>query len=208
MIRKIAIQNFRSFDPGAVTAIDFASDKRVAFFYGLNGAGKSAIGQVVQSCSSGQEPISGCSVTTYPADARYEYLVYNERFIETHFRNRSDVPGIFTIGDPESSALEAAEGLEQELESWRAQRDGLIEQSQLREKERAAAHETALGAAWKTYAALKDGPFKPWLPYGHSKQKFFDALQAKAATPYDGDLPTFDELARVLPRNHGLFGKG
>lgn len=198
MIRKIAIQNFRSFDPSVITAINFAPDKRVAFFYGLNGAGKSAIGQVVQSCASGQERISGCSVTTYPADARYEYLVYNERFIETHFRNRSDVPGIFTIGDPESSALEVAEGLEQELETWRAQRDNLSEQSQVREKEKSAALETALGAAWKTYTVLKDGPFKPWLPYGHSKQKFFDALQTKASTPYEGDLPSFDELAQSL----------
>lgn len=172
MIRTISIQDYRSFDPASSTTISFDATKRVAYFYGLNGAGKSAIGQVVHGCGTGQNPIPNCSLSIFPQDSKYEYLVYNDHFVETNFRNRSDVPGIFTIGDPESSALEAAEGLEQEIATWRGQHESLVEQEQLRQAEADNARESAIGGVWKSYTALKDGPFKPWLPYGNSKQRF------------------------------------
>lgn len=198
MIRTVNIQNFHSFDPESNTAITFEPDKRVSFFYGLNGAGKSAIGRVIQSFGAGEEPIPNCTLTVHPQDTRYEYLVYNERFVETNFRNRTDVPGIFTIGDPESSALEAAEALEQQVSTWREQHDSLTEQQTLREKEVTDAQDSALRGVWKSYTALKDSPFKRWLPYGNSKQRFFEALQAKASLTHEGDPPAFDELAQLL----------
>jgi len=198
MIRTINIQGFRSFDPASSTAISFEPNKRVAYFYGLNGAGKSAIGQVIQGCGTGQNPIPNCTLSVYPQDTKYEYLVYNDHFVETNFRNRSDVPGIFTIGDPESSALEAAEGLEHEIATWRGQHDKLAEQEELRQTEAANAHESAIRGVWKSYTALKDGPFKRWLPYGNSKQRFFDALQAKAKLAYEGEPPELDKLEKLL----------
>ncbi len=198
MIRSIHIQAFRSFDPATATLVNFAPDRRIAFFYGLNGAGKSAIGQVIQGYETGQEPVPNCALTVFPAGVKYEYLVYNERFVETHFRNRTDVPGIFTIGDPESSALEAAEDLERELITWRSQYDALAEQQRSREQESTQAHESALREVWKSYTALKDGPFKRWLPYGNSKQNFFDALKTKVSDANEGEPLGFDELARML----------
>lgn len=198
MIRTISIQDYRSFDPASSTTISFEATKRVAYFYGLNGAGKSAIGQVIHGCGTGQNPIPNCSLSTFPQDSKYEYLVYNDHFVETNFRNRSDVPGIFTIGDPESSALEAAEGLEQEIATWRGQHESLAEQEQLRQAEADNAHESAIGGVWKSYTALKDGPFKPWLPYGNSKQRFFDALQIKAKLTYDGEPPELEKLEQLL----------
>ena len=198
MIRTISIQGFRSFDPESSTTISFEPDKRVTYFYGLNGAGKSAIGQVIQSCGKGQNPIPNCKLGVSPQDAKYEYLVYNDQFVEANFRNRSDVPGIFTIGDPESSALEAAEGLEHEIATWRGQYENLTEQEHLRQAATDNAHESAIRGVWKSYTALKDGPLKRWLPYGNSKQRFFDVLQGKAKLAYDGEPPELEKLEQLL----------
>lgn len=198
MIRTINIQGFRSFDPASNTPISFDPSKRVAYFYGLNGAGKSAIAQVIQGFSTGQNAVPSCTVSVFPQDTKYEYLVYNDHFVDANFRNRSDMPGIFTIGDPESSALEAAEGLERELIVWRGQYDSLAEQEQLRQTEVDRAHESAIRGVWKSYTAIKDGPFKPWVPYGNSKQRFFDVLQAKAKLAYDGEPPELEKLEQLL----------
>ncbi|MRH01091.1 AAA family ATPase [Xanthomonas sontii] len=198
MIRTVNIQDFRSFDPASNTVISFDPDKRVAYFYGLNGAGKSAISEVIQRCGTGQNPVPNCTLSVFPQDTKYEYLVYNDHFVETNFRNRSDMPGIFTIGDPESSALEAIEVLEQEIATWRGQHDNLVKQQELRQAEATNAHESAIRGVWKNYTALKDGPFKRWLPYGNSKQRFFDALQAKAKLAYDGEPPDLDKLEQLL----------
>lgn len=198
MIRSITIRGFRSFDPDLNTTISFEPSKRVSYVYGLNGAGKSAIGRVIQGFSDGHEPVQNCSLNVFPQDARYEYLVYNEHFVEANFRNRADVPGIFTIGDPESSALEEAERLERDLVTFRARHDSLVEQQALREKESEDARESAIQGVWKSYTALRDGPFKRWLPYGNSKQRFFETLQSKAQLSYEGEPPELDKLAQLL----------
>ncbi|WDM69001.1 AAA family ATPase [Xanthomonas cucurbitae] len=196
MIQTISIQGFRSFDPANATAIDLSRDKRVAYFYGLNGAGKSAIGQVIQRIGNGEE-VPNCSLST-PNGVRYEYLVYNEHFVEKNFRNRSDMPGIFTIGNPESAALEEAERLEDELQTWQSQLEALAEQETMRVQEARDAKESVLDGVWKSYAKLKEGPFKPLLMYGNSKQRFFDALDLRSKATYEGEAEELDDLSKRL----------
>lgn len=197
MIRTINIKGHRSFDSASTTSINFDPAKRLALLYGLNGSGKSAIGQVVYSNGNGLEPVPDCGVVSYPQDVKYQYLVYNEAFIDRSFRNRSDMPGIFTIGAPEAAALEEAENLEPKVATWRAQREALSLEEVARTEEASKALEAALRGTWKSFTALKDGPFKRWLPYGNSKQGFLDALQTKAK-PDSQENPSLDELATIL----------
>lgn len=61
MIKSITIQGYKSFPADAPTIIDFTT-KRIAVFYGINGAGKSAIGEVIHRNGNNQDPVAHCSV--------------------------------------------------------------------------------------------------------------------------------------------------
>jgi wobble nucleotide-excising tRNase len=193
MIKRITIQGYKSFPADAPTTIDFVTTKRVAVFYGLNGAGKSAIGEVIHRNGNNQEPVALCSVHT-THNVPYQYLVYNEEFIEATFRNRDDMPGIFTIGKPEAAALEQAEALEKGAGQWRERIEQVTEQRSEREEEAKRAHTSVLEAVWPVYTDHKNGPLKEWLAgFGGSKQKVFDQL---SATPFNltEAPPTVEEL--------------
>jgi wobble nucleotide-excising tRNase len=118
MIKTISIQGYKSFPNDRPVLITFDASKRVAMLYGVNGAGKSAIGQVIHRNGNNIEPVAHCSIAL-TRDEPYQYLVYNDDFVEQAFRNRSDMPGIFTIGRPEAAALKRAEDLEKDIEIWR-----------------------------------------------------------------------------------------
>lgn len=193
MIKSVTIQGHKSFSPAAPTTIDFVTTKRVALLYGLNGAGKSAIGEVIHHNGNNREPFALCSVDT-THNVPYQYLVYNEEFIEATFRNRSDMPGIFTIGKPEAAALEQAEALEKQAGQRRIRIDQVIEQRAEREQEAERNHSAILDALWSVYTDHKNGPLKEWLTgFGGAKQRVFDQL---SATPFDVSEtpPTVEEL--------------
>ncbi|WP_424680895.1 AAA family ATPase [Frateuria sp. YIM B11624] len=193
MIKSVTIQGHKSFSPATPTTIDFVTTKRVALLYGLNGAGKSAIGEVIHHNGNNQEPFAQCSVDT-THNVPYQFLVYNEEFIESTFRNRSDMPGIFTIGKPEAAALEQAEALEKQARQWRIRIDQITEQLVEREQEAERNHTAILDAVWSVYTDHKNGPLKEWLMgFGGAKQRVFDQL---SATPFDlSETPlTVEEL--------------
>jgi len=198
MIRSITIRGYRSFSPHVATTIEFDSTKRIALFYGLNGAGKSAIGQVIHGSDPANDAIDGCAVVCSPPEARYHYLVYNEDFVERNFRNRADMPGIFTLGSAEADVLGDEEDLDDKLTIWRNQLVDLGKKESLRQQEAERALESAVNGVWKSFTTLKNGPFKRWLPYGNSKQNFFEALRNNPHRSSDSPLPTFESLAKAL----------
>lgn len=76
MIRTLSIRGFKSFPGDRDTVVHVSPEnKPVRLFYGLNGAGKSAIGQVVDRLGRGEE-LAGCGIE--PSDqAPYRYVIYN-----------------------------------------------------------------------------------------------------------------------------------
>lgn len=194
MIKTISIQGYKSFPADRPVIISLDQTKRVALFYGVNGAGKSAIGQVIQRGVNPTDPIAGCSISLTRQEP-VEILVYNEDFIEANFRNRATMPGIFTIGKPQADALARAEELEKKSEQWRDRRDELAKQRKEREDEQTLALKTAHDSTWVAYTDQKNGPLKEWLAgYGSSKQKLFDALSA-AAYSETSTPPTIEDLS-------------
>lgn len=193
MIKSITIQGHKSFSPDAPTTIHFVTTKRIALFYGINGAGKSAIGEVIHRNGNNLDPVADCSVAT-THNVPCQYLVYNEEFIDATFRNRSDMPGIFTIGKPEAVALEQAETLEKQAGQWRERIEQITEQRSGREEEAERAHTAVLDAVWPVYTDHKGGPLKEWLVgFGGSKQKVFEQLKSTSFVLTDTP-PTVKEL--------------
>jgi wobble nucleotide-excising tRNase len=195
VIRRITIQGFKSFSPHQPTVVTLDPSKRAALLYGLNGAGKSAIAQVL--ARHGTDPVPNCGVE-FTRNEACPILVYNEAFVDRTFRNRATVPGIFTIGEPAAEALREAETLETDMAAWKGDHERLTDDAQARQAERLRVTTVAHEAVWSAYTEHKGTIFQPWLGgFGNSKQKLFEWIRA-ANLPTGAVPPSKDELAQRL----------
>ena len=70
--------------------------KKVNFFFGLNGSGKSTIAKYLNSLISKDESFNQC--TNIGFDGSQDYImIFNEEFIEENFKRNSELKGIFSL---------------------------------------------------------------------------------------------------------------
>lgn len=193
MIRTIRIQGVKSFPRNAQTIISINHTLRVALFYGNNGAGKSAIGQVIHHNGNGIDPFPNCSLD-HAGEGGYQHLVYNEEFVERNFRNASSFPGIFSLGQEDADALHEAEALQAEQITLETRRGEIDAQRAQRTDLEASSLAAAQDATWKAYKDHCDGPLDPFLDgMGKSKAKVFEKITSVLLP--EGFVPTaLDEL--------------
>lgn len=86
--------------------------KRVNLVYGLNGSGKSTVGDYLQDLTGNR--YQTCHVD--PAIKQDQVFVYNQKFIEKNFHQESH-PGIFTLNEGNIEAKEKIAELQQSLEA-------------------------------------------------------------------------------------------
>lgn len=171
MIRTLTLRGFKSFSADRDTVVQISPEnKPIALFYGLNGAGKSAIGQVIDRLGRG-EGVPGCRIDASDA-RRYRYLVYNQDFLDRSFRTAAGFPGIFTMGEPQADALAQRETIEAELpQVERAIDTGDAEVRRLQDLGQRA-DESLNRGIWASFQALRNGPLKQFLPFGNSMAGF------------------------------------
>lgn len=198
MIKSIAIQGYKSFHPTIPITISLeTATQKPVFFYGLNGAGKTAIGEVIYGCSIGDAKFQPCRVDTTPGGP-FRYLVYNHHFVHLVISEAAGMPGIFTIGELDTETQRKIEEDERLLKSVRggreaAQRDVMAITSQL-----TTALNEAKEKVWTIYKAHDKGAFDSFLDgYGRGAQKFFDDLRTHE-TPDNEALEDLANLAKRL----------
>lgn len=86
--------------------------KRVNLVYGLNGSGKSTVGDYLQDLTGNR--YQACQVD--PAIKQDQVFVYNQKFIEKNFHQERH-PGIFTLNEGNIEAKEKIAELQQSLET-------------------------------------------------------------------------------------------
>lgn len=191
MIKSISIQKYKSFHPTTPTVIDIDTSKRATFFYGLNGAGKSAIGEVIHGRSVGDEAFAHCKVET-TGTGPFRHLVYNHAFVSRVIGET--MPGIFTIGERDTTRQREIE--EKEAENAELEAD-LAKQNDLVEKVKAlveAQNNRGIDEVWKAHGKGKDTKLGDLLVgYGRDKKKFFEDLR-KSATDPGTPLDTIERL--------------
>lgn len=199
MITGLSIHRYKSFHPTVALPISFepGTPPKPVFLYGTNGAGKSAIGEVIQGVSGGDEKFSHCQMHT-SNDAAYRVLVYNQRFVDKVIRTAEGVPGIFTIGALDAEAQAEIEGRKVEAEALESQLEAVkkkIEQSIEAGKK---VQEAAITGAWKAHSDYNKPPFRDLLNGWHSdRKKFFEELD-KYAVADDVELDGLDRLQERL----------
>lgn len=195
MITGLSIHRYKSFHPTVAPPILFepGTPPKPVFLYGTNGAGKSAIGEVIQGLSSGDEKFSHCQMQT-SNNAAYRVIVYNQKFVDKVIRTAEGVPGIFTIGALDAEAQAEIEGKKAEVEQLEAQLELVkkkIEQSIEAGKK---VQEAAIAGAWKAHGDYNKPPFRDLLNGWHSdRKKFFEELE-KYAVADDVELDSVDRL--------------
>lgn len=203
MLKKISISNYKSFHPTNTVNIEFdTSTQKPAFFYGLNGAGKSSIGEVIHGWGEKNPFFDHCSVETTGQGA-YRPVVYNSDFVDRVIGGVAGMPGIFTLGELDTQSQKKIEEITPEIATIEARREELKGLITSAENSLAAAKDTALTEVWKAHGAHGGGELQPLIKgYGNSRQGFFDALKAIQVAE-DEELDTIENLKKRLAEASG-----
>lgn len=195
MIKSISIHNYKSFHPTAPTVIpiDVSTDKPVIFF-GLNGAGKSAIGEVIDGLGRKDARFAHCSLTPTNGGP-FRYLVYNHAFIEKAIGEPEGMPGIFTLGKVDTEAQKSIDETQKQLNELEEIAEAINQQIEKAEQLAGKHLETAKDRAWEAHTKYaKSEPMKTWLQgYHKDKAKFYEKLQ-DTVVGKDEELDTLDQL--------------
>ncbi len=201
MIKTISIYKHKSFHPTTAHAIRLDPTKTATYVYGLNGAGKSAIGEVVDGLAHNDPAFAHCSIETTD-NARYRYLVYNNHYVDRLIGQ--PIQGIFTVGEVDTTRQQRI----QAIETRAGELEGQITAADTSVK-------TAEGNITKEFVRAKDDIWKahdwgrkttlgPLLQgYGRDKDKFFKDLRTHVL-PDDGQLDTIERLEKRLADVSGI----
>lgn len=107
MIEKIIINPVASYK----TRVEINDLKKVNYFYGENGTGKTTISRIIANPDS----YSACSIQ-WLNDIPLDTLVYNRDFVENNFNQSVSVKGVFTLGDQQVQAEQKIAELTSEIE--------------------------------------------------------------------------------------------
>ena len=87
--------------------------KKVNFFFGLNGSGKSTIAKYLNSLISKDESFNQC--TNIGFDGSQDHIMtFNEEFIEENFKRNSELKGIFSLNQRNTAIDEQIKNKEEE----------------------------------------------------------------------------------------------
>lgn len=194
MIKSISIQSYKSFGPTKPTVINFETGKQATFFYGLNGAGKSAIAEVIQGREDDDPAFAHCQINT-TGTGPFRHLVYNHAFVGRVIGET--MPGIFTIGEMDTATQKEINEKEAENIQLEAELATLSERVETAGKQVEDQIVRGIDDAWKAHSLGKKTKLKELLVgYGRDKKKFFDDLRESAV---DNDTP-LDTLERLEQR--------
>lgn len=97
MINSLTIKKVATYDDKGVNITDL---KKVNFFFGFNGSGKSTIAKYINNLSLPANQIpneySYCSQTGYDG-AKHHILTFDEKFTEDNFINNDNLKGVFSL---------------------------------------------------------------------------------------------------------------
>ncbi len=100
MITSLNIKNIATYD--TVNGVAINDLKRVNFFFGFNGSGKSTIGKYLHNLSlevnSQKSDFNQCSHVGYD-ETQHQILTFNEGFIKENFVTNSDIKGVFSLNE-------------------------------------------------------------------------------------------------------------
>ncbi|RAI72458.1 hypothetical protein DOZ80_02620 [Pseudomonas fluorescens] len=170
MINKISIKSVTSYPDDKFA--DLGPLKRINLVYGLNGSGKSTVGDYLQNLTGNH--YQKCQVD--PPIKQEQVFVYNQKFVEKNFHQESH-PGIFTLNEGNIDAKEKIAELQQsydaaadEIERINKKRTGIDEGN----TKATTAYKDAL---WEIRLEFEKGDLGACFKGARQKENFKDQLE-------------------------------
>ena len=105
MIKTITIKNTATFNEKGIEVSEF---KKLNFFYGANGSGKTTISNFISEPNN-SEKFRDCHLE-WENVIELDTLVYNKKFRDENFgKGTGTIPGVFTLGEAPKKEAERIE---------------------------------------------------------------------------------------------------
>lgn len=119
MISSLTIKNVTSYD--GITGVTISELKKVNFFFGFNGCGKSTIAKYLRNLSldASQQTadFNNCSNLGYNSSF-HQILTFNEDFVEVNFKKTSDFKGVFSLNQSNTAIDQQIEEEEANINNY------------------------------------------------------------------------------------------
>lgn len=197
MIERLVIKNVASYDS---TGVDINTNKKINFFFGYNGSGKSTIARflhdVTLPATEKALEFSDCSQTGFDPAAQ-TILVYNEEFRNENFISKDEQRGIFSLNKTNEEVDKQITILNDEIRIIQKHRAGAKVREdklrQLQERKQRALEENVFSKR-NQFSSCRNAT----LPYGGSKKSFLSHIRQflKSTEP----IKTLPELLQEYNR--------
>jgi wobble nucleotide-excising tRNase len=186
MIKTISIKNTATFDD---TGIEVSEFKKVNFFYGANGSGKTTISNFIYEPNNARFP--ECQLK-WQNDIELKSLVYNKEFRDRNF-GKGNIAGVFTLGQATKEEAELIEEKRKDLKELKEKgirlKDVLDKQVKKRDELQDDFREEVWTSIYKKYESYFKEAFK-----GVMQKKPFLARLLDEFENNTSDLKTIAEL--------------
>ncbi|WP_188151070.1 AAA family ATPase [Teredinibacter waterburyi] len=196
MINNIVITDIASYDSNGIEVTDL---KKVNFFYGANGCGKTTISNYL--ADTDELLFNACSID-WEGGQPLKTLVYNKQFRDNNFGTGA-IAGVFTLGQATREDIEHITNKKVEVTELRTvqstQQATLISQKDRRK----AILDSFTNDCWGVYKQY-EGTFKEAL-YGHINSKV--SFRAKILADHESNLSAISAISDLEAKAATLFGE-
>ncbi len=203
MIETINIKNVATFEP--TNGVQITDLKKVNFFFGFNGSGKSTIAKYLHNLSlvDSQRNLDfkDCTQNGYD-DSIHQILTFDENFTEVNFNQSSLLKGVFSLNEKNDlidGQIVAQETIINSYKDLKEKKEKLIEKI---EQDKSQKQTTLLNNCWSqrdTFSTFT----KITLAYPGSKPNHLQKLKDILQNPLV-DVPIIDQLTK---RYNSLYEK-
>lgn len=197
MITSIKLMDIASYSPISPVVVN-TDNKKVNLFYGLNGSGKSTIGNFLQSKTDSK--YQKCEIL--PANVEHEILVYNQKFVQQNFYEIPQQKGIFTLSEVNKEAEEAIENAEQSIKAIEESQNKIEKKAEKKNKEVTNEESALKDAVWKAKSKHDRTELEFCLAGFKTKDKFLQKIK-ESSSSCDSTIKELKEEAKELNEQDG-----
>lgn len=193
MITSLNIKNVATYDP--VNGVPIADLKKVNFFFGFNGSGKSTIAKYLRNLSLDSSLqntyFSQCSNVGYNR-ANHQLLIFNEDFIEENFKRNQEIKGVFTLNQTNATIDQQISDEENNITAYELLKEKYQSRIERLERDKSSKGNTLLNKCWNervTFATFS----KISLAHSGSKPNFLQEIR-NTIPALSTQIPTLQSL--------------
>jgi wobble nucleotide-excising tRNase len=194
MITSINIKNIATYDPA--TGVEIDGLKKVNFFFGFNGSGKSTIGKYLNNLTVEQSKSSKdfelCSNVGYD-DTLHQILTFNEDFVEENFISASELKGIFSLNESNDIIDQQILVEEERIKNFQSEIERNKNRIEIFRKDEESKKDDLIKHCW-SQRKIFESFTKISLEHSGSKPNHFEEIKKALATPLP-NIKSIDELS-------------